>query len=55
MTRTRQEVFKELYERIEDGVEVSVALQEEAHNHGIRIEAVESCVAASLEEDDCDE
>lgn len=53
--RTKQEVFDELYERIEGGLPVSVKLQEEAHNHGIRIEAVEDIVAASFEEDDCDE
>lgn len=55
MSRTKQEVFNELYERIEGGLPVSVSLQKEAHSHGIRIEAVENCVAASLEEDDFDE
>ncbi|QDF45963.1 hypothetical protein vBVpaPMGD2_24 [Vibrio phage vB_VpaP_MGD2] len=52
MPRDKQEVFDELYERIEDGLPVSVSLQEEAHNHGIRIGAVEKCVAASLDEED---
>lgn len=54
MPREKQEVFNELYERIEGGLPVSIALQEEAHKHGIRIEAVENIVAASLEEDDFD-
>tara|TARA_R110000851_G_scaffold141109_1_gene278728 strand:+ start:414 stop:581 length:168 start_codon:yes stop_codon:yes gene_type:complete len=50
--REKQEVFNELYERFEAGLPVSVSLQEEAHNHGIKIEAVEEAALASLLEDD---
>lgn len=54
MSRTKFEVFTELFETIEVGAPVSVELQEEAHYHGIRIEAVEDA-ALSSDEDDCDE
>lgn len=55
MSRSKQEVFNELYERFEDGLPISVGLQEEAHSHGIRVSAVESAALASLGEDDCDD
>ncbi len=54
MSRSKQEVFNELYERFEACSPISVALQEEAHNHGIRIGTVEDAVLASVE-DDCDD
>ena len=51
MPRSKQEVFNELYEQFEAGSPITVELQEEAHSHGIRIEAVESAALASHEED----
>lgn len=53
--RQKQEVFNELYEAFEAGNPVSVELQEEAHNHGIVIEAVERTALASKDEDDLDD
>lgn len=55
MPRSKQEVFNDLYERFEAGFVITVALQEEAHGHGIRIEAVEKAALASYEEDYDDE
>ncbi len=55
MSRSKQEVFNELYELFEAGKPVSVEIQEEAHSHGIRIESVEDAALASLEEVDCDD
>ncbi len=55
MSRSKQEVFNELYEQFEAGSPISVGLQEEAHNHGIRIDAVEDAALASIEEVDCDD
>lgn len=49
--KERQAVFTELYERFEAGLTVSVELQEEAHKHGIVIEAVERAALASMEDD----
>lgn len=49
--RDIQEVFNELYEAFESGTPVSVELQEEAHNHGLKIEAVERAALASREVD----
>jgi len=49
--KERQAVFTELYERFEAGLPVSVELQEEAHKHGIVIEAVERAALASMEDD----
>mgnify|MGYP003654490281 CR=1 FL=1 len=55
MPRSKQEVFKELYEQFEAvNPIITVALQKEAHSHGIRIEAVEKAALAS-QEDDYDE
>lgn len=51
--RTIDEVFEDLFERFESGAVVSVELQEEAHNHGIVIEAVEDAALASKEDDLC--
>lgn len=51
----KQEVFNRLYEAFEAGEPVSVSLQEEAHTHGILIEAVEEAALASQEEDDLDD
>ncbi|AHN84652.1 hypothetical protein PV_001 (endogenous virus) [Gutovirus Vc1] len=55
MSRSKQEVFNELYERFEAGMPIPVDLQEEAHNHGIRVESVEDAALSSLEEVDCDD
>lgn len=55
MSRSKQEVFNELFERFEAGMPITVGLQEEAHSHGIRIESVEDAALASLEEVDCDD
>lgn len=54
---TKQEVFNALYLAFESGAEVTVELQEAAHNHGIRVEAVEEAALAAreLDEDDFDE
>ncbi len=51
MSRSKQEVFTELYEQFEAGNTITVALQQEAHTHGIRIEAVEEAALASVEDD----
>lgn len=53
--RDRQDVFNELYESFEAGTPVSVGLQEEAHNHGIKVEAVERAALASFDEEDLDD
>lgn len=45
------QLFKKLYETIEEGSPVSVELQEAAHSHGIDVEAVERIALASLEDD----
>ncbi|QZI86129.1 hypothetical protein PODOV006v2_p0035 [Vibrio phage 15E36.1] len=55
MSRSKQEVFNEVYITIEAGKIVSESLQEEAFNHGIRIETVKNAVVASEEEVDCDD
>lgn len=53
--RTKQEVFDDLYSAFEaETVLISVKLQEEAHIHGIRIEAVERIVEQLNEEEDFD-
>lgn len=52
MKRNKQEVFDELYTSFEEGVVISIELQEEAHEHGIPIEAVEDAALSSLDEED---
>ena len=52
---TKQETFNCIYECIEDDEPISEAHLKLAAFHGIRIEAVRTVVAASLEEDDFDE
>lgn len=51
MSRSKQEVFNELYARFEAGCCITVQLQEEAHSHGIRVDAVEDAALSSFEED----
>lgn len=51
----KQEVFNELWACFVDKRVVPVEIQEAAHNHGIRVEAVEKAALALTEEDDFDE
>lgn len=54
MSRSKQEVFNEVYELLEYSKPISIGLKKEASKHGIRIEAIIR-VAQFSEEDDYDE
>ncbi len=55
MSRSKQEVFNEVYITIEAGGKVDNILRIEAECHGIRIETVQNAVDASEDEVDCDD
>ena len=41
----RSELVSELYDRFRAGLEVSVQMQERAHNMGVDVARIENCVA----------